>query len=219
MICISCWSHGNRLDFTFALSLIPPKLWFIFSFTLLAKHIMWIWSFVPDRPCLTLLSPQAPISSQRMHAVEEERNSAGFKDFAYTLQFLSFFHSSLSLPTLACSVCENLLALILNPQPSPGGPWSAGFCSSPALNWIEPDRGLIGWLWLCVRPGQEQKACCFKATVLDSQSSVKSRGNQGWGISAILWVIGIAECECSQYHVVVSVTYSSTDLHTLNTTN
>jgi hypothetical protein len=148
--------------------------------------------------------------------VEEERNSAGFKDFAYTLWFLSFFDSSLSLPTLACSVCENLLALILNQQPSPGGPWSAGFCSSPALNWIEPDQGFIGWLGSCVRPGQEQKACYFKATDLDSQSSVKSRRNQGWGISAILWVIGIgiAECECSQYHVVVAVTYSSTDLHT-----
>lgn len=43
-----------------------------FSFTLLAKHIMWIWSFVPDSPRLTSLSPQAPDASQRSRGGGEE---------------------------------------------------------------------------------------------------------------------------------------------------
>lgn len=89
MICISCWSHGNRLDSIVAL-LWSRQALIHFSFTLLAKHIMWIWSFVPDSPRLTSLSPQAPDASPRSRAEEEEReeeeeeeemrNSTGFKD-------------------------------------------------------------------------------------------------------------------------------------------
>lgn len=71
MICISCWSHGNRLDFIVAL-LWSRQALIHFSFTLLAKHIMWIWSFVPDRPRLTSLSPQAPDASQRSRGGGEE---------------------------------------------------------------------------------------------------------------------------------------------------
>lgn len=71
MICISCWSHGNRLDFIVAF-LWSRQALIHFSFTLLAKHIMWIWSFVPDRPRLTSLSPQAPDASQRSHGGGEE---------------------------------------------------------------------------------------------------------------------------------------------------
>lgn len=50
----------------------PRQALIHFSFTLLAKHIMWIWSFVPDRPCLTSLSPQAPDASQRSCGGGEE---------------------------------------------------------------------------------------------------------------------------------------------------
>lgn len=64
MICISCWSHGNCFNFIVAF-LWSRQALIHFSFTLLAKHIMWIWSFVPDRPCLTSHSPQAPDASQR----------------------------------------------------------------------------------------------------------------------------------------------------------
>lgn len=71
MICISCWSHGNRLDFIVAF-LWSCQALIHFSFTLLAKHIMWIWSFVPDRPRLTSLSPQAPDASQRSRGGGEE---------------------------------------------------------------------------------------------------------------------------------------------------
>lgn len=71
MICISCWSHGNRFDFIVAF-LWSCQALIHFSFTLLAKHIMWIWSFVPDSPRLTSLSPQTPDASQRSHRGGEE---------------------------------------------------------------------------------------------------------------------------------------------------
>lgn len=82
MICISCWSHGNRLDFIVAF-LWSSQALIHFAFTLLAKHIMWIWSFVPDSPRLTSLSPQAPDASQRSRGGGEEfhwiqKTSPGF---------------------------------------------------------------------------------------------------------------------------------------------
>lgn len=121
MICISCWSHGNCLDFIVAF-LWSRQALIHFSFTLLAKHIMWIWSFVPDRPRLISLSPQAPDASQRSHGGGEEfhwiqRLSVGFFDSSVCLALPCF-------PSLLMLTCS---------------PWSPAKPSAPSVG----GRGLL----------------------------------------------------------------------------
>lgn len=115
MICISCWSHGNRLDSIVAL-LWSRQALIHFSFTLLAKHIMWIWSFVPDSPRLTSLSPQAPDASQR--------SRGGGEEFRGIQRLLWLPGDSARLPRLPPSITA------LTPwHPPPNHPRPSGSCS------------------------------------------------------------------------------------------
>lgn len=124
MICISCWSHGNRLDFIVAF-LWSRQALIHFSFTLLAKHIMWIWSFVPDSPRLTSLSPQAPDASQR------SRRRGGGEEFHW-IQKTSpgfFWLLRLALPCLPTTTPPSLLMLTCSSwSPAKPSSWPWGDC-------------------------------------------------------------------------------------------
>lgn len=122
MICISCWSHGNRLDFI-VVFLWSHQALIHFSFALLAKHIMWIWSFVPDSPRLTSLSPQAPDVSQRSRGRGEE-----FR-WIQRLLWISY-DSSIGSPASPHWPRDPLA----NRLPGPGG---LQLCTSAQVAWVQ----------------------------------------------------------------------------------